>query len=99
MIAWEDACDLAACLDNQPTMVEGVKEYESRRIKRANMVQAYSAQTYMGRPSPTFILSKFLSLFRQRGKMKELFGGYEPLEVLPVRPPQPLVKVEQTGDA
>ena len=84
MVTWEDAAELAECLvaragagPKGPTSLDvpaAVDTFVARRAKRCAMVQKFSRQAYMGRPSPTFYPLKMVSLTRSFRKISKIFG-------------------------
>jgi 2-polyprenyl-6-methoxyphenol hydroxylase-like FAD-dependent oxidoreductase len=79
MVTWEDAAELAACVeahtgDGLRQMPAAVDAFVARRAKRCAMVQRYSRSAYMGRPSPTFFPRKMLRMLRSKGKIDQIYG-------------------------
>ena len=79
MIAFEDAADLAACLEAAGDAGPAVaaERYARTRAARAARIQRWSREAYMGRPSPRLLPLRFLRLLSLQREMGYAFGGYE----------------------
>ena len=79
MVTWEDAAELATCIlglagDDLSRVPAAVDVFVARRAKRCAMVQKFSRQAYMGRPSPQFFPLKMLRMLRTKGKIDRIYG-------------------------
>ena len=80
MVTWEDAAELAACVEalgggpELSSVPAAVDAFVARRARRCAMVQQFSRQAYMGRPSPSFFPRKMLRLLRTKGKIDQIYG-------------------------
>ena len=79
MVAFEDAADLAACLEAAAGAGPAVAaaRYARARAARAARIQRWSREAYMGRPSPRLLPLRVLRLLSLRREVGFAYGGYE----------------------